>query len=140
MGCFASNRVAETRRGLADSDSTQGTSMPQPTPSIKLMLPITDYRVYVSAARLLIPVMGPKAPDALTLIRHTLGGRDATGIADDYLDSVRWPHAAGRMVSLRRPAKPARRNSPAGSGESGAGSEAKLPLGRVGPPVDLSRN
>jgi hypothetical protein len=76
--------------------------MPQPTPSIKLMLPITDYRVYVSAARLLIPVMGPKAPDALTLIRHTLGGRDATGIADDYLDSISWPLANGRVLVGRR--------------------------------------
>jgi len=75
--------------------------MPQPTPSIKLMLPVTDYRVYDSAARLLISVMGPKAPDALTLIRHTLGGRDATGIVDDYLDSISWPLQDGR-VSLAR--------------------------------------
>ena len=79
--------------------------MPQPNPSIKLMLPVTNYRVYVCAARLLIPVMGPKAPDAMALIRHTLSGRDATGIADDYLDSISWPLQNGR-TSLPRPGVP----------------------------------
>ena len=113
---------------------------PRPTLKINVLLPAADYRIYVSAARKLRRIMAQQAPDVLTLVSFSLQGRDATGIADDYLDSVRWPHAAGRMVLLRRPAKPARRNSPAGSGESGAGSEAKLPLGRVGPPVDLSRN
>lgn len=114
---------------------------PRPTRlQINLLLPAADYRIYVSAARKLRRIMGKQAPHVLTLVSFSLHGRDATGIADDYLDSVRWPHAAGRMVSVRRPAKLARRNSPAGSGETDAGSEAMLPPGRVRPPVDLSRN
>lgn len=108
--------------------------MPQPNPSIKLMLPVTDYRVYVSAARLLTPVMGPKAPDAMTLIRHTLSGRDATGIADDYLDSVSWPLHDGR-TSLARAGVP----NPARTAPTVATSPRAGPL-RRGPSVVVGRN
>lgn len=52
---------------------------------------------------------------------------DATGIADDYLDSVRWPRKAGRVVALRRSdLSPLRRNR----------RRLRLPV----QPVDPSRN
>ena len=115
---------------------------PRPTRlQINLLLPAADYRIYVSAARKLRRIMGKQAPDVLTLVSFSLQGRDATGIADDYLDSVRWPHAAGRMVSVRRPAKATRRIPRLSDRESRSGSERKLPsIGRVKPPADLSRN
>lgn len=78
---------------------------------IALDLPVGDYRVYAAAARLLSRIMGRKAPNALTLIQHSLQGRDATGVADGYLDSVDWPLAAGRVVSLRRAARRASRDT-----------------------------
>jgi hypothetical protein len=40
--------------------------------------------------------MGAKAPDVITLIRTNLGGRDARGLAEDYLDDVGWPLADRR--------------------------------------------
>ncbi len=108
---------------------------------INLLLPAADYRIYVTAARKLRRIMGQQAPDVLTLVSFSLQGRDATGIADDYLDSVRWPHAAGRMVALQRPAKPARRNPRLSDRETRTGRERKLlPIVRVGPSADLSRN
>ena len=114
---------------------------PRPTLQINVLLPAADYRIYVSAARKLRRIMGQQAPDVLTLVSFSLQGRDATGIADDYLDSVRWPHAAGRMVSLRRPAKPTRRKPRLSDHETRTGRERKLlPIVRVGPLADLSRN
>lgn len=79
--------------------------MSQPAPCIQVSLSETEYRPYATAARLLIRVMGRKAPDALTLIRHTLRGRDATGIADDYLDSISWRTTPRDAALLRRPAR-----------------------------------
>ena len=107
---------------------------------INLPLPAADYRIYVSAARKLRRVMGQKAPDPLALVRFSLQGRDVTGIADDYLDSIRWPQAAGRMVSLRRPAKPARRIPHLAVRGPRAAGTPPLPAGRSRPPADLSRN
>ena len=108
--------------------------MSQPSPSIQVLLPAADYRVYASAARLLIRVMGRKAPDALALIRHTLGGRDATGIADDYLDAISWPTAARHAAWLRRPAPP-----PA-SGKPSVATHPQLALARERPSLDPGRN
>ena len=107
---------------------------------VNIPLRAADYRIYVSAASRLRRIMGRKAPDVLNLIGFSLQGRDATGVADDYLDSIRWPCAAGRMVSLRQPEKPARRISRNAARAPRAGSEPKLPIGRVRPPTDLSRN
>ena len=72
--------------------------MPQLSPSIHLLItiPLGDYAVYAEAVRLLKRIMGRKAPDAISLIIHTLRCRDARGLADDYLESVDWPVAAGR--------------------------------------------
>ena len=107
---------------------------------VNIPLPAVDYQIYVSAARKVRRIMGRKAPDTLNLIRFSLQGRDATGVADDYLDSVRWPHAAGRMVSLRVKAKPTRRIPRIVVRESRAGSEPKLPAGRPRSPANPSRN
>ena len=52
--------------------------------------------------------MGRNAPNVLTLIQFNLHDRDATGIADDFLDAMRWPNSAGRVVTLRRRRKPGR--------------------------------
>jgi hypothetical protein len=126
----------------ADPESTKSCPM-QPRSTrlqINVLLPAADYRIYVSAARKLRRIMGQQAPDALNLVGFSLQGRDANGIADDYLDSVRWPHAAGRMVSLRRPAKPARRIPRLPARTSCAETESDRTLGRVGPPANLSRN
>ena len=45
--------------------------------------------------------MGAKAPDTIGLIQQTLLGRDARGLADEYLDTVGWPMQGNRTVSLR---------------------------------------
>jgi len=65
-------------------------------------LPPADYRVYAKAARILSRIMGAQAPTVIALIQAQLGGRDPTGVADDYLDSIGWPLAKGRVVSSRR--------------------------------------
>lgn len=82
--------------------------MPVPSPTLRITLNLRrrDYRSFTGAARLLRRIMSRGAPDARTLMAHNLQNRDATGLADDYLDSIRWPHEAGRVVSLRRPAQP----------------------------------
>lgn len=72
---------------------------------LKLVLSPADYRVYTGAARILTRIMGRDAPDALALIHQNLIQRDATGVADDYLDSIRWPLADGRATSAIRAAR-----------------------------------
>ena len=69
---------------------------------IAVLLPTSDYRAYVRATQILARIMGAAAPDVLALIRFNLHDRDANGVADDYLDAIRWPNSAGRVVSLRR--------------------------------------
>jgi hypothetical protein len=77
--------------------------MPQPAYPVRITIPFAaaDYGVFVNATRKLRRIMGRSAPGVLTLIKFNLQGRDATGIADDYLDAIRWPNAAGRVISLR---------------------------------------
>lgn len=71
--------------------------------TIRITVPFAraDYRVFVSATRRLRRIMGRHAPDVLALIQFNLHDRDATGLADDYLDAIRWPNSEGRVVSLR---------------------------------------
>ena len=69
---------------------------------ITVLLPTSDYRAYVRAAQLLARVMRAKAPAAAALIQAQLVRRDATGVADHYLDSIEWPLQKGRVVTLRR--------------------------------------
>ena len=52
--------------------------------------------------------MGRSAPEVKALIQFNLQDRDATGLADDYLDAIRWPSSAGRVVSLRWRRQPGR--------------------------------
>jgi hypothetical protein len=73
---------------------------------LRIPLPAVEYRVFVSAQRKLRRIMGTKAPDVNALIQSQLHGRDVTGLTDEYLDFVGWPPAAGRMISLRRSARP----------------------------------
>jgi hypothetical protein len=107
---------------------------------ITVPLPAADYRIYISAARKLRRLMGRQAPDALNLVRFSLQGRDASGVADDYLDAIRWPPAAGRMVSLRRPVRSARRTARIVARASRPAAEARLPAGCIRAPADPSRN
>lgn len=75
------------------------------SPSIRfsVTLPASEYRTYVRAAQILTRVMGRRAPTVDTLIQAQLVGRDATGVADHYLDSIDWPLEKGRVISLRQP-------------------------------------
>jgi hypothetical protein len=84
--------------------------MPQRTPPVRITIQFAsaDYRVFVSAARQLRRIMGRSAPEVKALIQFNLQDRDATGIADDYLDAIRWPSSAGRVVSLRWRRQPGR--------------------------------
>ena len=77
--------------------------MPTHTHAVRVTIVFApaDYRIFVSATRQLRRIMGPSAPDVAALIVFNLQGRDATGIADDYLDSIRWPSSAGRIVVLK---------------------------------------
>lgn len=79
-------------------------------------------------------VMGDKAPDTLQIIQINLIGRDARGLADEYLDTVGWPLKGGRSVTASRRSKalviPA----------IAVGSPVPLKLPRQRVPVDPSRN
>ena len=102
------------------------------TVQVTLALLSRDYRSFVAAARLLVRIMGAHAPTLPALIELQLKGRDATGVADDYLDSVGWPRACGRVVSLRQTKANRAHVKPA---ETGA---KRLRCGCT--PVDPSRN
>jgi hypothetical protein len=58
---------------------------------ISVVLPPAEYRVYISAARILAGIMGAQAPDAAAIMQAQLSGRKPRGIADDHLDSEGWP-------------------------------------------------
>jgi hypothetical protein len=66
-------------------------------------LSASEYQAYVRAAQILARVMGSRAPAVGTLIQAQLLGRDAPGVADDYLDWIEWPSEKGRVISLRQP-------------------------------------
>ncbi len=72
---------------------------------LTVSLPAADYRLYESAARILRRIMRDQAPDVLMLIQAKLLKQDATGLAEDYLDLVGWPHAERRVILPRRAAK-----------------------------------
>lgn len=69
---------------------------------INLLIPSSEYRAYEQAARILTRLMGRSAPTVDRLIQTQLTGRDATGVADDYLDLIGWPPGRGRVISLGR--------------------------------------
>ena len=110
---------------------------------IRISLPLSavDYRVYVSAVRKLKRIMGRQAPDILSLIRSNLHDRDAAGVADDYLDSIRWPDACGRMISLvARPKTRRRKNSVKPRRSPKMHRRLKSAAVDIGAPTDPSRN
>lgn len=69
---------------------------------VTLTLPSADYRIFQSAARMLRRIIGVTAPTTHALMEANLIGRDAAGLADDYLDSIGWPMDKGRVVSHRK--------------------------------------
>lgn len=100
-------------------------------------LPAADHRIYLAAVRRLRRVMGRKAPDLPRLIQYNLQGRDATGLADDYLDSVGWPVARRRRNALQRTGRSPVRGPRTLPRAQRANREL---TGRAQPPVDPSRN
>lgn len=78
--------------------------------------------------------MGGKAPSVNTLIRAQLIGRDAPGVADDYLDGIGWPPEKGRVISLRQPQRKTQRAS------LRVVSPPRARITSMVTPVDLSRN
>lgn len=80
---------------------------------ILLTVPLSacDYQPFAYAICRLRRIMGDKAPDVIALIQTNLRGRDARGLADDYLDSVGWPFPQRRAKS--RENRSLRRRSPA---------------------------
>lgn len=104
--------------------------------TLKISLPRRDHRVFLAARRILVRIMGAKAPDAIGLIQRNLSGRDARGLADEYLDTVAWPMAGNRTVSLRR------RKLLAATGRLGRRIVAppRVVLPRPHGPVDATRN
>jgi hypothetical protein len=79
--------------------------------------------------------MGTKAPDTIGLIQRNLSGRDARGLADEYLDTVGWPMAGNRTVSLRR-----RKLLSAAVRPGRIAVPPRLALPRQRGPLDPSRN
>ena len=67
--------------------------MPPPSSVVHLTiaLPASHHAAYAEAIRILVRVMGKRAPDVLSLVVHTLRCRDSRGLADDYLESIEWP-------------------------------------------------
>lgn len=74
--------------------------------------------------------MGDKAPDVIALIHSNLRGRDARGLADDYLDWAGWPFPKRRPKSLA-----SRRRCFVSKLPRRQEVECRLPL-----PLDPSRN
>jgi len=102
---------------------------------VKLSISVSAdaYRVHESAVRRLRRFMGRQAPDLVSLVQSNLEGRDAIGLADDYLDSVRWSFPTRRKNSLHRPGRPA-------LSVPREKSYSRLPSSRGRPPADPSRN
>jgi len=69
---------------------------------LTVSLSTKDRHAYLVARRALRRVMGAQAPDIATLVEHNLRGRDASGLAQDYLSSVGWPVTLGHRKSCRR--------------------------------------
>jgi hypothetical protein len=57
-----------------------------------------DYDVFLAAVRILARVMRKQAPDVPTLVHSKLQRHDAAGLAEDYLDLVRWPLTRRRAL------------------------------------------
>lgn len=107
---------------------------PLPATKITLSLSLSEYRAYAQAARILTRLMGRSAPTVEGLIQAQLTGRDAVGVADDYLDLIEWPPDRGRVVSLGRTRARVRK------AERRAAASKRRGKSGVTPPVDPSCN
>lgn len=97
---------------------------------LTIALPATHHAAYAEAVRLLIRVMGRKAPDVLSLIVHSLRCRDSRGLAEDYLESINWPK--------KRRTLPHRRQNGLDSVRSRRSTRRVLSM--IGPTGDPARN
>lgn len=110
------------------------------TITITIRLLTADYETFESAVLILRRIMSDQAPDLMLLVCSKLAKHDATGLAEDYLDLVGWPHARRRLIlpnsapNLRQHSRRALlRRQPAKA--CLAATSARNP-----PPADLSRN
>jgi hypothetical protein len=102
-------------------------SSPEPYRSLTVRLTAKDHRSFANARRRLRRLMGPCAPDLAALCSHQLRGRDAAGLAEDYLAAVGWPCYQTAKHLKRRERKTAR-------------LLADLSPASSRPPRDLDRN
>ncbi len=98
-------------------------------------LPAKDHRVFLAAQRILVRILGSKAPDTIGIVQQNLRGRDATGLADEYLDAVGWPMKGSRSISQHR-----RRKVRAIRCSVPNAAPGRLALPRQRGPLDPTRN
>jgi hypothetical protein len=81
--------------------------MPRPSRLhvITIALNQPDYEVFLAAVRILARVMRKEAPDVPALVHSKLKRHDAVGLAEDYLDLVRWPVTRRRALHAPERAK-----------------------------------
>ena len=64
-------------------------SQPQ-APTLVVTLPVADSQVFIEAARLLIPILGVKAPTPIALVLHELSRRQPKAVVEEYLYFIGW--------------------------------------------------
>jgi hypothetical protein len=64
-------------------------------------IPLSSFRAYETAARILRRKLGAGGPDAAALIRHELSHRVAQMIADEYQESQRQSFGRRELKSTR---------------------------------------
>ena len=65
--------------------------MSQPQASnLVVTLPVSDSQVFIEAARLLIPILGVKAPTPVALVLHELSRRQPKAVVEEYLYFIGW--------------------------------------------------
>jgi len=65
--------------------------MSQPQAStLVVTLPVPDSQVFIEAARLLIPILGVKAPTPVALVLHELSRRKPQAVVEEYLYFIGW--------------------------------------------------
>ena len=58
---------------------------------ILIPVPLQPFMIYAAAHRLLHSILGPKAPSVADLIAFEMSRRDATSIAEEYLEHHGYP-------------------------------------------------
>lgn len=79
-------------------------SKPQ-VPSLVVTLPVADSQVFIEAARLLIPILGVKAPTPVALVLHELSRRQPKAVVEEYLYFIGWfePKRTKRAQGRKNP-------------------------------------